>query len=208
MGDALVVLSHSFWQTQFGGVPGVVGKAIILDRTPYTVVGVMPAEFEFYPKEIAMWRLMSPEAEFVRDPNNHSLVVFGRLRPGPIFSASLPDSRCYWRRLAFMALSLKPWLAARANSAYAWRWARPDATCSGWMARQGILLIAAGAAIGVSAAFALVRSLTSLLYDVKPTDPVTFLVVTGALSLVAFIATYIPARRAAKLDPTVAIRHE
>ena len=80
MGDALVVLSHTFWQTQLGGNPSAVGGTIELDRKPYTIIGVMPSDFQFYPKEIAMWRLMSPDAVFVKDPNNHSVVIFGRLR--------------------------------------------------------------------------------------------------------------------------------
>jgi len=48
----------------------------------YTIIGVMPAEFEFYPKQIAMWRPMSPYAAFVRNSNNHSVIIFGRLRHG------------------------------------------------------------------------------------------------------------------------------
>jgi ABC-type lipoprotein release transport system permease subunit len=50
--------------------------------------------------------------------------------------------------------------------------------------------------------------LTSLLYDIKPSDPLTFLAVTGALSAVTLLATLVPARRAVKLDPMSAIRHE
>jgi putative ABC transport system permease protein len=82
MGDHLVVLSHNFWQTEFGQNPAVIGMTLDLDRTPYTVIGVMPARFVFYPKAMAMWRLISPEARFVQDPNDHSVVIFGRLRPG------------------------------------------------------------------------------------------------------------------------------
>ncbi|HXA06332.1 MAG TPA: ABC transporter permease [Bryobacteraceae bacterium] len=82
MGDALVVLSYSFWKTQLGGNPNAVGSTLDLDRKAYTIIGVMPAGFEFYPREIAMWHLMSHDAAFVKDPNNHSVVIFGRMRPG------------------------------------------------------------------------------------------------------------------------------
>src|SRR5438132_6347234 len=51
-----VVLSHGFWQTQFGGDPQVVGRDIRLDGQPYTVVGVMPADFVFLNPNVLLWR--------------------------------------------------------------------------------------------------------------------------------------------------------
>jgi predicted permease len=74
--------------------------------------------------------------------------------------------------------------------------------------RRGAGLAFVGIGIGTAGAFALTKLLSSLLYAVKPTDPLTFTGVAGILALTALLACYIPARRAMRLDPMVALRHE
>ena len=78
-----------------------------------------------------------------------------------------------------------------------------------WMViREGMLLAAVGIAIGVGGALALTRFLRSLLFEIKPTDAVTFAGVAILLAAVSLAACYIPARRAMKVDPMVALRYE
>jgi putative ABC transport system permease protein len=71
---------------------------------------------------------------------------------------------------------------------------------------EGVRLALVGAALGIVAAFASTRLIQSLLFQVVPTDPITFIVTPLLLAGVALLATYIPARRATRLDPTLAIR--
>jgi predicted permease len=73
---------------------------------------------------------------------------------------------------------------------------------------QGLKLTLIGMAVGIAVALALARTLASMLYGVKPADPLTFISVSLVLTAVALVACYIPARRAAKVDPMVALRYE
>ena len=73
---------------------------------------------------------------------------------------------------------------------------------------QGLRTIAIGLLIGLAGSLALTRTLSSLLFGVTPTDPLTFAAVTALLVATALLACYIPARRATKVDPMVALRYE
>jgi ABC-type antimicrobial peptide transport system permease subunit len=74
--------------------------------------------------------------------------------------------------------------------------------------RQGMWLTLLGAAIGVAGAVALTRMIKSWLFGVSPTDPLTFAVAVLLLTIVALLSCWVPARRAAKVDPITALRFE
>jgi ABC-type antimicrobial peptide transport system permease subunit len=73
---------------------------------------------------------------------------------------------------------------------------------------RGVILAISGIAVGIAGALSLTRLMSSLLYGTQAADPTTFLAVIFVLSAVAIAASYIPARRAAKIEPMAALRHE
>jgi putative ABC transport system permease protein len=73
---------------------------------------------------------------------------------------------------------------------------------------QGVVLALLGVGVGLLGAFGVTRVITSVLYDVSPSDPLSYVAVALFLTAIAFLASYIPARRAARVDPMVALRNE
>ncbi|UCG58016.1 MAG: ABC transporter permease [Phycisphaerales bacterium] len=74
--------------------------------------------------------------------------------------------------------------------------------------KRGLILVAVGLVVGLAGAFALTRVISSLLYNVTPTDPLTFVCVSLLLAGIALLACYIPANRATRIDPMTALRYE
>jgi putative ABC transport system permease protein len=74
--------------------------------------------------------------------------------------------------------------------------------------REGMRLAVIGTVVGLVSALGLTRLLASLLYGVRPADPPTLIFVTLTLGAVAFLANYVPARRATRVDPMIALRYE
>jgi ABC-type antimicrobial peptide transport system permease subunit len=74
--------------------------------------------------------------------------------------------------------------------------------------RQGMTLVGLGLGLGLAGSWASTRVLGGVLHGIKPTDPLSFAVMSIVLVTVAFVATVIPARRAARIDPMIALRTE
>jgi putative ABC transport system permease protein len=84
----------------------------------------------------------------------------------------------------------------------------PETTVAAMVVREALGVVGVGLVVGIAGAVGLTRVLATLLYDISPTDPLTFGAVTLALGAVAVAASYFPARRAARVDPIVALRQE
>lgn len=80
--ENVLLLSHGLWQSQLGGDPHVVGRTLRIDGVPHTVIGVMPASFQFPSRSVAAWKpLVFVEDDYTERSNNY-LLVLARLRPG------------------------------------------------------------------------------------------------------------------------------
>jgi predicted permease len=81
-GARVAVLSHRFWRSRFGGAPDAVGRTIRIDGEPHTVVGVMPAAFDYTADNEQLWVPAALTPEDVADHDRHNRTLFGRLAPG------------------------------------------------------------------------------------------------------------------------------
>jgi putative ABC transport system permease protein len=82
-GARVVVISHGLWQRRFGASPAIVGRTVVLNDTPYEVVGVMPREFYFFPsRDIDVWMPASFSPELLKSWGWTDVVTVGRLKPG------------------------------------------------------------------------------------------------------------------------------
>jgi putative ABC transport system permease protein len=81
--DKVVILSHAVWRDKFGLRPDVLGKPVVLNGEPYTVVGVMPERFDFPQTDVKLWVPAALDGPFYQQhPDAHFLRVIGRLKPG------------------------------------------------------------------------------------------------------------------------------
>jgi putative ABC transport system permease protein len=102
------------------------------------------------------------------------------------------------------------YLVARRSREFGLRMAlgAPRQHVLGLVLKQGALLAFAGVGCGLLTAVAFTRVMASMLYGIRAIDPVTFIVMPLALAAVAMLASYVPARRATKVDPMVVLRYE
>lgn len=89
----IVILSHDFWQRRLGGDPAVVGRRLTLNEAPYTVVGVMPKQFEFPAAGVDVWRPVTADHIDPTERRSHNWYVVARLKPGSTLDGARAELR-------------------------------------------------------------------------------------------------------------------
>ena len=96
--DHVVVLRHSFWQSRFASDPDIVGKMLMLNGKAFTVIGVMPANFNFLPRDGQFWAPLAFNEKAKRDYMRTSNDALGLLKPGVSIEQATADLDSIWQR--------------------------------------------------------------------------------------------------------------
>src|SRR5436190_13036752 len=98
--NAVVILSNALWQQRYGGQTDVIGKQLLLNGQPYTVIGVMPPSFQFLDSKVGMWVPIAFTPEQLASRDRHYLTVVGRMKPGVTVEQASADVRTIVERIA------------------------------------------------------------------------------------------------------------
>jgi hypothetical protein len=221
-GERVVVISHGLAQRVFAG-RSPVGERLTLDREPYTILGVMPASFEFpkrgpqlngEPADAWTPLIFNPFERQARGMfYNHT--VIGRLGDGTTVQQAAAEMTTLGPQIRerYPGVGLYGVLAFGVTQRTREIGVRlalgaTHAEVLGLVVRRGMKLTPMGLLIGLAGAVAASRFLGSFLYETAALDLRTFSVVPLVLAAVALIACYVPARRAARINPIAALRSE
>ena len=189
-GTRHTIISYGFWQGRLGGVEDVVGSEIRFEEGTATVIGVMGPRFRS-PVAADLWFVMD-------EPPAGVGTRVGRMRAG------------YTPERARTELNA---LIARIDAEHRSNVTRDmEVRPASRVVRMALLYattpLVAGVAVGVAASVGLSRLIVSYLFEVRPMDPVVFIAVAGLFLSVALLATYVPSRRSASVDPVTTLKAE
>jgi len=98
--NKVVVLSYSLWQSRYGGDGNILNRTILLNGQKHTVVGVMPASFQFFAKDVRLWVPMALDQEDWANRGGHYLTVVARLKPGVSVAQAQADMNAVMHRIS------------------------------------------------------------------------------------------------------------
>jgi putative ABC transport system permease protein len=98
--NKVAIISHSLWQTRYGGEAGILNRTLLLNDEKYTVIGVMPADFQFGPDYIRLWTPIAFTPQDLANHGDHYLNVVGRLKPGVTVAQANAEIQAIMKRIA------------------------------------------------------------------------------------------------------------
>lgn len=195
VGQETVYFSNRF-MGEFGGMGWVVRTGV----EPLSLVNAVRREIEALDPSLAVtdMRLMDDYVKEARAPTRFALVLIGVFGLAALILASvgLYGVLSYLVRQRTSEIGIRMAFGAGRTQILK------------LVVGQGMVLALVGLGIGVVSAFGITRVMTSMLVDVAPTDPLTFVTISALFLLVALVACYLPASRATRVDPMVALRNE
>ncbi len=197
--DQVAILSYGLWQSQFGGKLQIVGQKVDVDGLPYTIIGVMPRGFRVDPDQ-AVSDVQSMEAvlsDSVASPRFEAILlgVFATLAIVLAIVGLYGVVSCSVSQRT-NEIGIRVALGGRS----------PD--IARLVLGEVLALAALALALGFGASLLLSRVLAPLLFEVTPTDPLTLISAGGVILAVSVLAAILPAHRATRVDPIVALRYE
>jgi hypothetical protein len=216
----VVILGHHLWKRRCAGDPAVVGTTVYINKSPFTIIGVLPPSFRGQSgaadpsllvsavrREVAALDNTAPIYD-VTTMNERAAKAISRYRYSAVLMGLFAGLA-----LLLAAIGIYGVIGYGVSSRTRELGIRLALGAEPWgivnrIMMDGAVLILIGLVVGVAAALATTRVLTSQLYQVRPTDPTTFATTALVLIVIAMLACYLPARRASRVDPTAALRTE
>ncbi len=210
-----VLVSAELWRRKLGAAPDVLGQSLTLDGRDYPIVGVVSASFGLQIPGFTRADVYVPVGQWSnpwlrRRSVGMMMHGIGRLRPGVTIQQARADLQRITRNLAAAYPEADQGIGATlvplADEVV--RDVRPFLLMLLGAVGQGARMALLGAAAGLAAALGLTRLMGHLLFGVSATDPLTFAGVVAVLISVTLAACYVPASRAMRIDPALALRRE
>ncbi len=212
--DRVALVSHRLWVRRFGSDPAVVGKSLYMSQDQMASRSVHLVVRAAGDAANLAGAVQSQIHQLDRTPPAYQVETLEGLLRGQVSgSRALAVLTALFGVLALVLAAVGiygvvAWTVKGRNREIGLRMAlgAQRATVLALVLRRGMLVVLAGVAVGTAGAYALARALASILYGVAPTDPEIFLAIPALLAAVALAAVYIPARRATRVDPVLALR--
>jgi hypothetical protein len=192
----VVLIGEGLWKSQFASDPNVVGKTMTLGAHPHVITGVVSSRFDFqdFGDAPEVW------VPFQLDPNSNDQGHFFQVADGLKSLSLLLAAIGIYGLMSYSVEQRQQEIGIRMALG------AERGNVRTMVVQQGMAFAVFGLLIGMAGAFALAKQISSLLFGVAPWDPIVFATIPAVLLLAAIVAVWLPANRATRVDPAIALR--